>query len=54
MTDFTYDKVAGVATSTPETARKSVWRRIYEAMVAARMRQAELIVKNFHERNQRW
>jgi hypothetical protein len=49
MTDFTYDKVGAVPASARETARKSLWRLIYEAMVEARMRQAERMVKEYKE-----
>ena len=51
MTDITYDKVAA-ATPAPaaveKPARKGFWQRAFEAMVEARMRQAERIVKNYH------
>ena len=54
MTDFTYDKV-GAAPAAPasarETARKPLWRLMFEAMVEARMRQAERIVKEYKEPN---
>lgn len=50
MTDTTYEKVASAAPAPArETARKSLWRLIYEAMVEARMRQAERIVKEYQD-----
>jgi hypothetical protein len=48
MTDITYDNVAAPAAA-QKTARKGVWRRMLEAMIAARMRQAERIVKEYRE-----
>ena len=50
MTDITYDKVAADAsapTTVDRTARKGFWRRAFEAMVEARMRQAERLVKDY-------
>jgi len=52
MTDITYNTVAGAApapASAHETARKPLWRRIFEAMAEARMRQAERIVRDYRE-----
>jgi len=51
MTDITYEKAAAAPApaSARETARKSLWRLIFEAMVEARMRQAERIVKDYRD-----
>jgi hypothetical protein len=50
MTDITYDNVAVQAPAVAQqTARQSVWRRMLEAMIEARMRQAERIVKEYRE-----
>jgi hypothetical protein len=46
MTDITYAKAA-VPASARETARKSLWRLMYEAMVEARKREAERIVRGY-------
>ena len=52
MTDITYDKVAAAAPAQApvrEAAKKSWWQRSFDAMVAARMRQAERIVAEYRE-----
>jgi hypothetical protein len=50
MTDITYDNVAAPAPAGARTtARKGVWRRMLEAMIEARMRQAERIVREYRE-----
>ena len=49
MTDITYEKAAAAPASAHETARKSLWRLIFDAMVEARMRQAERVVKEFQD-----
>jgi hypothetical protein len=50
MTDITYDNVAAPAPAAAQKpARQSVWRRMLEAMIDARMRQAERIVKEYRE-----
>jgi hypothetical protein len=48
MTDITYDKVTAAPAKTGggKTARTSLWRLIFEAMVEARKLQAERIVKD--------
>lgn len=46
MTDITYDKAAAAAPA-QAAPRKGFWRLVFEAMVAARMRQAEQIVKDY-------
>ena len=56
MTDITYDRVAvpaPAAVSADKTARKGFWQRAFEAMVEARMRQAERIVKEYQDLAQR-
>ena len=56
MTDITYDKVA-VATpasaATPKPAGKGYWARVFDAMVEARMRQAERLVREYQDLTKR-
>jgi hypothetical protein len=52
MTDITYDKVPAAAPAqapTRETAKKSWWQHTLDAMIEARMRQAERIVAEYKE-----
>jgi hypothetical protein len=52
MTDITYDKIAAAApapVSTPKAGKKSWWQHAFDAMVEARMRQAERIVKEYQD-----
>jgi hypothetical protein len=51
MTDITYDRVAATpaSVSADKTVREGFWRRAFAAMVEARMRQAERIVKEYQE-----
>jgi len=52
MTDITYDKVAAAAAApaaTREPARKGYWARVFDAMVEARMRQAERLVREYQD-----
>jgi hypothetical protein len=51
MTDITYDKT--IAAPAPAAVhgpvRKGFWQRAFEAMVEARMRQAERLVREYQE-----
>jgi hypothetical protein len=51
MTDVTYDKAiaAPAPAAVAKPARKSYWQRAFDAMVEARMRQAERLVREYQE-----
>ena len=51
MTDVTYDKAiaAPAPAAVAKPARKSYWQRVFDAMVEARMRQAERLVREYQE-----
>jgi len=52
MTDITFGTAAAAKTATApvrDTAKKSFLRRLYDAMVEARMRQAEAIMKDYRK-----
>ena len=52
MTDITYDTaVTPVAAAAQNAKRKSAWRQILDAMMDARLRQAERIVKEYRDLN---
>jgi hypothetical protein len=55
MTDIHYDNA--IAATAPDAvakpARKSYWQRAFDAMVEARMRQAERLVQEYQELTKR-
>jgi len=54
MTDITYDKaIAAPAPAAAKPAGKGYWRRVFDAMVEARTRQAERLVREYQELTER-
>jgi hypothetical protein len=51
MTDIHYDNAiaATAPAATAKPAQKSYWQRVFDAMVEARMRQAERMVREYQE-----